>query len=366
MAALFQPFALRELALPNRIVVSPMCQYSARDGCATDWHLVHWGQLLQSGAGLVFIEATAVTPEGRISPVDLGLYDEACEVALTATLRRARSVAPPAHVVLQLAHAGRKASSAPPWVGGTVAAALGGWQAVAPSALPFADGEPVPQALDAAGLARVRTGFVEAARRAVRAGVDGLELHCAHGYLLHEFLSPLANQRDDAYGGSFANRTRFPLEVFDALRASVPEAMPLGVRISATDWVEGGWTLDDSLAFAELLMVHGCDFIDVSSAGVSPHQKIDVKPMFQVPFARAIRAASGMATIAVGLITQPREAEAIVANGDADLVALARGFLWNPRWAWHAAAELGGQVTPPVQYERAAPRGAAQAFAKRR
>ncbi|HEX4883483.1 MAG TPA: NADH:flavin oxidoreductase/NADH oxidase [Casimicrobiaceae bacterium] len=364
MSALFQPFALRSLALPNRVVVSPMCQYSARDGCATDWHLVHWGQLLQSGAALTYVEATAVSPEGRISPADLGCYDDASEAALAQGLRRARSVAPPARVVLQLAHAGRKASTAPPWAGGRVAAKDGGWTPVAPSALPFEPDDPAPSALDAAGLARVRSAFADSARRATRAGVDALEVHMAHGYLLNEFLSPLANARDDAYGGSFDNRVRFPLEVFDAVRAAVPEAMPVGVRISATDWVDGGWTVDDSCALALRLKAHGCDFVDVSSAGVSPLQKIDARPGYQVPFARAVRAASGLPTIAVGLITEPAQAEAIVAGGDADLVALARAFLWNPRWVWHAAAALGGQVTPPVQYARAAPRGAAQAFAK--
>jgi 2,4-dienoyl-CoA reductase-like NADH-dependent reductase (Old Yellow Enzyme family) len=366
VSALFQPLRLRSLALPNRVVVSPMCQYSARDGCATDWHLVHWGQMLQAGAGLFVVEATAVSPEGRISPADLGCYDDASEAALADTLRRVRAVAPPGLVALQLAHAGRKASSAAPWVGGRVAPADGGWTPVAPSALPFAPGDTVPAALDAAGLARVRDAFAGAAARAARAGVDAIELHCAHGYLLHEFLSPLANRRDDAWGGSLEGRMRFPLEVFDAVRAAVPDAMPVGVRISATDWVDGGWTLDDSVAFAQRLKARGCDFVDVSSAGASPLQKIDVKPLFQVPFARAIRAATSLPTIAVGLVTRAAEAEAIVASGDADLVAMARAFLWNPRWVWHAAAELGGQVVPPVQYERAAPRGFANAFARRR
>jgi len=365
MSSLFQPLRLRGLDLPNRVVVSPMCQYSARDGCATDWHLVHWGQMLQAGAGLFFVEATAVSPEGRISPTDLGLYDDASERALADTLCRARGVAPPARVVLQLAHAGRKASSAAPWVGGHVARSEGGWTPVAPSSLPFAPGDPTPDVLDAAGLARVRDAFVAAASRAARAGLDAVELHCAHGYLLNEFLSPLANRRDDAYGGSFDGRMRFPLEVFDAVRAAVPDAMPVGVRISAVDWVDGGWTLDDSIAFAQRLKARGCDFVDVSSAGVSPLQKIDVKPLFQVPFARAVRAATSLPTIAVGLVTRAAEAEAIVASGDADMVALARAFLWNPRWVWHAAAELGGQVVPPLQYERAPPRGTAQVFPKR-
>lgn len=366
MPVLFSPFALRAVGLPNRVVVSPMCQYAAREGCAADWHLVHWGQLLQSRAGLVFIEATAVSAEGRISPSDLGLYDDACERALADTLRRARAVAPPTAVALQLAHAGRKASTAAPWVGGRVDAAHGGWTPVAPSPLPFADGDPLPQALDAAGLARVRDAFADAARRAVRAGVDVLEVHMAHGYLLNAFLSPLANARDDAYGGAFDGRVRFPLEVFDAVRAVAPASMPVGARISAVDWVDGGWTLEDSIALVRRLGARGCDFVDVSSAGVSPRQKIDVRPGFQVPFASAIRAATGMPTVAVGLITEPQQAEGIVARGEADLCALARAFLWNPRWTWHAAAALGGEVEPPPQYERAAPRGAAQALVRRR
>ena len=361
MSALFQPFTLRSLALPNRAVVSPMCQYSAREGCATDWHLAHWTQLLQSGAALVYVEATAVSAGGRISPGDLGLYGDATARAFAQTLARARALAPATRVALQLAHAGRKASSAAPWVGGNVAPEQGGWTPVAPSALPFADGDPVPAALDAAGLAAVRDAFVAAARRGVGAGVDVIEVHMAHGYLLNEFLSPLANVRTDAYGGSFDGRVRFPLEVFDAVRAAVPD-LPVGVRISAVDWVEGGWALEDSVELAQRLKARGCDFVDVSSAGVSPRQKIDVRPGYQVPFARAIRAATGLPTIAVGLITEPQQAEAIVAQGDADLVALARAFLWNPRWLWHAAATLGGHVVPPPQYLRAPPRGAAQAF----
>jgi 2,4-dienoyl-CoA reductase-like NADH-dependent reductase (Old Yellow Enzyme family) len=363
---LFQPLQLRSVELANRIVVSPMCQYSAREGCATDWHLVHWGQLLQSGAGLTFIEATAVMPEGRISTSDLGCYDDASEAALTRTLARARAVAPPARVALQLAHAGRKASSAPPWRGGRLGPEDGAWTPVAPSPLPFAPGDPVPRALDAAALVAVRDAFVSAAQRALRAGIDVLELHFAHGYLMHEFLSPLANVRDDRYGGSFEGRLRFPLEVFAAVRDAVPERTPLGVRISATDWVDGGWTLEDSIALASRLRSLGCDFVDVSSAGVSTQQKIAAGPGFQVPFARAIREATGVPTVAVGLITEPQQANDVIARGDADLVALARAFLWNPRWTWHAAAQLGGEVQPPLQYERAPPRGSAHAFPKRR
>jgi 2,4-dienoyl-CoA reductase-like NADH-dependent reductase (Old Yellow Enzyme family) len=362
--ALFNPFALRRLELANRIVVSPMCQYSAVDGRATDWHLVHWGQLLQSGAAMFVIEATAVAPEGRITPTCLGLYDDGCERALTDTLARARRVAPPVPVAMQLAHAGRKASSAAPWIGGRTATDAGGWTPVAPSAVPYSDGDVVPMALDAAGVARVRDAFVAAAIRAHRAGIDALEVHMAHGYLLHEFLSPLSNARSDGYGGTLERRMRFPLEVFDAVRAAFPADRPVGVRLSATDWVEGGWALSDSIALAQALKARGCDWIDVSSAGISPAQKIESGPGLHVPFARAIRAATGLPTIVVGLITEPAQADAIVASGAADLVALARGMLWNPRWPWHAAAALGATVVPPAPYDRAAPREAGKVFRK--
>ena len=360
---LFDPLALRGLTLANRIVVSPMCQYSAVEGCATDWHLAHWTQLLMSGAGMVTIEATAVTPDGRITPGDLGLYDDASEEALGDRLARARRLAPPVPVALQLAHAGRKGSSQAPWDGGQpIPVADGGWVPVAPSALPQRPEEPPPAALDAMGLEEVRVAFAETAARAQRIGLDALELHFAHGYLLHEFLSPLANHRTDVYGGSFDHRVRFPLEVFDAVRAAWPEARPLGVRLSCTDWVEGGWTLDDSIALARLLVARGCDYVDASSGGVSSAQKIPVGPGYQVPFARAIRAATGAVTMAVGMIREPAQADAIVRAGDADLVAMARAILWDPRWGWHAAAELGGNVVAPPQYARAIPREAAAAF----
>jgi 2,4-dienoyl-CoA reductase-like NADH-dependent reductase (Old Yellow Enzyme family) len=361
--ALFDPIALRKLALGNRIVVSPMCQYSAVAGCATDWHLVHWGQLLMSGAGLFTIEATAVTAEGRISPGDLGLYDDATEAALGEMLARARRQAPPMPVALQLAHAGRKASSRAPWEGGTLILPRdGGWQPVAPSALAQRPDEPPPVALDTVGLAAIRAAFTESAIRAGRIGIDALELHFAHGYLLHEFLSPLANARADAYGGTFDNRVRFPLEVFDAVRAAWPAERPLGVRLSCTDWVDGGWTPGESVELARLLVARGCDWIDASSGGVSPAQKIPLGPGYQVPFAREIKRATGATTIAVGMIREPGQAEAIVRDGDADLVAMARAFLWDPRWPWRAAVALGGQVRAPQQYFRAVPREAAAAF----
>jgi len=360
---LFDPLCLRELTLPNRIVVSPMCQYSAVDGCATDWHFVHWGQLLMSGAGLFTIEATAVTSDGRITPGCLGLYDDACEAALTRTLDRARRQCPPIAVGMQLAHAGRKGSSRVPWEGGQlIPLDAGGWMPVAPSALPHAPHEEPPAALDARGLAAIRDAFVASARRADRAGIDALELHMAHGYLLHEFLSPIANARTDAYGGSFDRRIAFPLEVFDAVRGAWPVARPLGVRLSCTDWVDGGFTLDASIEFARRLVARGCDWIDASSGGVSPAQKIPLGPGYQVPLSRAIRHATGARTMAVGLITTPAQAQEIVASGDADLVAMARGFLWDPRWVWHAAAVLGAPVVPPPQYLRSAPRDAASVF----
>jgi 2,4-dienoyl-CoA reductase-like NADH-dependent reductase (Old Yellow Enzyme family) len=360
---LFDPIALRTLALRNRIVVSPMCQYSSVDGAAGDWHLVHWGQLLLSGAGLVCIEATAVLPEGRITPGDLGLYDDMTERALRNYLHRARALAPSTAVAIQLAHAGRKASSRAPWDGGKlIPIAEGGWAPVAPSAVPHLLDEAPPLALDDAGLVRIREAFERAAERALAIGVDAIELHMAHGYLLHEFLSPISNRRGDRYGGSFDNRARFPLEVFDAVRAKWPAERPLGVRISATDWVEGGWDLAQSIELVRELESRGCDWIDVSSGGVSPQQKIKAEPGIHVPFAREIRRATGLTTIAVGLISVPAHAEAIVARGDADMVAMARAILWNPRWPWHAAAKLGATVPGPRQYYRAVPHEAAGVF----
>jgi len=361
---LFSPITLRKLTLANRIVVSPMCQYSAVDGCATDWHIVHWGQLLQSNAGMFTIEATAVSATGRITFGCLGLYDDACETAISGRLEIARANAPPMPVAIQLAHAGRKGSSQVPWEGGQlISLAQGGWTPVAPSAIPHLATEAPPAAPDAAGLAQIKREFVDAARRASRIGIDALELHCAHGYLLHEFLSPISNRRDDAYGGSFDNRVRFPLEVFAAVRDVWPQDKPMGVRISATDWVEGGWTIDDSIALAQRLKAAGCDWIDASGGGISPAQKIPLGPGYQVPLARAIRSATSMATMAVGLITDAKQAAAIIESGDADLVAMARAMLWDPRWPWHAAAMLGAQVHAPAQYWRSPPRESANVIA---
>ncbi len=360
---LFEPVALRGVTLANRIVVSPMCQYSADGGAANDWHLVHWGQMLQSGAGMFTIEATAVAPEGRITPGCLGLWDDATERAMGDALARARRQAPPIAVALQLGHAGRKASSHRPWEGGAlIPPAEGGWLPLAPSAIAYADDEAAPAALDAAGLDRLLAAFADSARRAGRIGIDAVELHMAHGYLLHEFLSPLANRRGDAYGGSFDNRIRFPLAVFDAVRAAWPAGKPLGVRVSATDWVDGGWTLAETVELAQRLKARGCDWIDVSTGGVSPLQKISPAPGFQVPFARAVRQATGLPTMAVGLITDAQQAEAIVAAGDADMIAVGRALLWDSRWPWRAAVALGATVAAPKPYWRGPPREAAAAF----
>ena len=357
MAALFQPLKIGQLELENRIVVAPMCQYSATDGSATEWHTIHLGHLALSGAGLLIIEATAVLEEGRITPTDLGLYCDANEAALARVLAAVRAQSP-IPIAMQLGHAGRKGSSRAPWDGGQQIAsgAADGWVAVAPSAIPHSPSEEAPLALDAAGLARVRDGFAEAARRAARLGMVGLEIHCAHGYLLHQFLSPLANQRDDDYGGSLENRMRFPLEVFRAVRAAFPADRPVWVRLSATDWVEGGWDLDSSVAFAQALKEAGCAAIHVSTGGVSPQQKIPLGAGYQVPYAARIKAEVGLPTIAVGLITEPEQGETIVAAGDADAIALARAVLYDPRWPWHAAAKLGAKVRAPKQYWRSQPR----------
>lgn len=355
MSALFTPLSLGPLTLRNRIVIPPMCQYSADNGSATDWHIMHYGALSQSGAGMLVFEATGVEAEGRISPADLGLWSDENEQALGRVLRavRAYSAIP---LALQLAHAGRKASTARPWDGGEpVFPAQGGWTPCAPSALPYAPEHPLPQALDADGLARVKSAFVSAALRAQRLGFDCLELHCAHGYLLHSFLSPLSNQRADQYGGELENRMRFPLETFSAVRAAVGSKLPLGVRISATDWVPGGWDLEQSVLFTQRLKDLGAAYIHVSSGGLAPEQQIKLGPSYQAPFAERIKRETGLTTIAVGLITQAKQAEAIIANGQADLVALGRAMLYNPRWPWHAAAELGAQVDAPPQYHRSQP-----------
>src|ERR1700694_5031282 len=355
MSALVSPMKLRGLELPNRIMVAPMCQYSAENGEANDWHFTHINSLALSGAAMFCIEATHVEAIGRITPGCLGLWNDATEAALKPILASVRKRSKTA-VAMQLAHAGRKGSSHVPWNGGQqIPIPEGGWQAEGPSAVPHKEGEAPPLALDTPGLARVREAFVAAAKRAERLGIDGLELHCAHGYLLHQFLSPISNRRTDAYGGSLQNRLRFPLEVFDAVRAAFPADKPVGIKVSATDWVEGGWELAQTIEFAHELKKRGVDWIDASSGGVSPLQKIPLGPGYQVPFAQGIKQSTGVTTMAVGRTPEPKQAEDIVASGKADMVALARAMLYDPRWGWHAAAELGGEVQAPAPYWRSPP-----------
>ena len=363
MSTLFSPFALGPLTLENRVVIPPMCQYSAKSGQANDWHLAHYGTLALSGAGLLIIEATAVTPEGRISFADLGLWSDECASALSRVLAFIRANSP-IRVAVQLAHAGRKGSCDLPWKGGASIPSgdPDGWTTLAPSPLCFAPGDEPPQTLDETGLRRLREAFALAGLRAASLGVDCVELHCAHGYLLHEFLSPLANQRTDDYGGSLDNRMRLPLQVFQAMRAVLPVHIPLGVRISATDWVTGGWDEEQSVAFARRLGELGAAYIHVSSGGLAPEQKIPVGPGYQLPLAQRIKAETGLPVIAVGLVTEPKQAENIIASNQADLVALGRAMLYNPRWAWHAAAELGAQVYAPPQYLRCQPHGLKHLF----
>lgn len=356
--ALFKPIKVRNLELSNRIVIAPMCQYSAENGLMNDWHLIHLGQLAMSGAALLTIEATAVVPEGRITWGDVGLYDDATEEAMRRTLEGVRrwSTTPTG---IQLNHAGRKASTEVPWAGGhqLEPGHEHGWQTEAPSAIPFHESEHAPTALDRAGLDRIRDAFAASATRAARLGLDFVQLHGAHGYLLHQFLSPLSNQRTDEYGGSLENRMRFPLEVFEAVRAVFPADRAVTMRLSATDWVEGGWDLEQTLVFVKELEARGCDAIHVSTAGLHPAQKIPVGPSYQVPFSRAIKQAVNIPVVAVGLITNAVQAEAIVGTGEADMIALARAVLYDPRWPWHAAAELGATVLAPKQYLRSQPVG---------
>lgn len=355
--ALFTPFCLRTVTFPNRVGVSPMCQYSAEDGFANDWHLVHLGARAAGGAGLVIAEATAVSPEGRISPGDLGLWDDAQAAPLA---RIAAFVAAQGSVPgIQLAHAGRKASTKRPWDGGGRAfPADGGWSpVVAPSEVPFDDGWQEPQALDAAGMDRVVEAFAAAARRAAAAGFRVVEVHAAHGYLLHEFLSPLSNRRTDEHGGPLGNRMRFPLRVIEAVRASWPDDLPLFLRISATDWVDGGFTPDEAVVFAREAGARGVDLVDCSSGGSHPRAQVPVAPGYQVAFAAKVRAEAGVATAAVGLITEARQAEEIVEKGQADLVLLGREMLRTPHWALKASVELGFPLSGPRPYERARPYG---------
>lgn len=357
MSLLFNATQLGKLTLDNRIVIAPMCQYSAQEGKASAWHRIHLGQLALSGAGLLIIEATAVEAAGRISPGDLGLWDDATEAALGSVLEDIRPYSDMPFGI-QLGHAGRKASCAAPWLGGKqLSLEQGGWQTVAPSAQAFNPEDRAPVALTKQDLERLKNAFVDSAQRAAKLGIQLIELHAAHGYLLHQFLSPLSNQREDEYGGSLENRLRFPLEVFQAVRSALPDSVAVGVRLSATDWVEGGWDVEQSIIFSQQLEAAGSDYVHVSSGGLSPQQTISVGPGYQLPFARDIRAQVKIPVIGVGLITEPQQAEQALQVGDADLIALARAVLYNPRWPWHAAAELGAQAKAPSQYLRSEPHG---------
>jgi 2,4-dienoyl-CoA reductase-like NADH-dependent reductase (Old Yellow Enzyme family) len=345
---LFQPLTLRGLTLPNRVAVAPMCQYSAVDGCAGDWHLQHYGAMAASNVGLIVIEATGVSPEGRISPTCLGLYDDATEAAFTRLVAALKSFGT-SRIAVQLGHSGRKGSGSPPALG-SGPAKQGGWETVSASAIPFDTDWPAPRAADETELARLKQAFVDGARRAERAGFDAIELHSAHGYLLHQFLSPLSNRRGDRYGGSLDNRMRFPLEVIEAVRRVWPAEKPLGIRISATDWAEGGFTVDEAVTYAKAFRTAGIDYACVSSGGLVPYAKIPLGPGYQIPLAARIRAEAGVPTRAVGLIATPQQAEAALAEGKADLIAIGRGFLDNPRWVWHAAQALGADIAYPPQY----------------
>jgi 2,4-dienoyl-CoA reductase-like NADH-dependent reductase (Old Yellow Enzyme family) len=352
-SALFAPFRLRDITLRNRIVVSPMCEYSSANGFANDWHLVHLGSRAVGGAGAVRTEAAAVTADGRISAADLGIYLDDHVEMLSRIFRfvSAHGAVPG----VQLAHAGRKSSTSEPWTGGhPVAPADGGWEPIwAPSAIAFRDGWQVPRAMSAGGIAAVIQAFAAAARRLLEAGGQIAEIHAAHGYLIHEFLSPLSNRRDDDYGGSFENRTRLLREVVDAIRGVWPERLPLWVRISSTDWTDGGWTIEDSVALARQLKDRGVDLVDCSSGGNVSHATIPLGPGYQVPFAERVRRDADIATGAVGLITEPTQAEAIIQSGQADVVLLARQMLRDPYWPLHAAKALDDAAAVPVQYLRA-------------
>lgn len=353
---LFQPIKLRGLELANRIIVSPMCQYSAEEGTASDWHVMHLGQFAVSGVGLLFTEATGVVSEGRISPNCLGLYSDENEEALKRAVQFVREFGN-SPIGIQLAHAGRKASTTPPWQGrGPIKPEAGGWTPVAPSAIPFSNESVMPKALDKQGIEHAQEGFVTAAQRAERLGFDCIEIHAAHGYLMQSFLSPLSNKRDDEYGGGLQNRMRFLLETFDKVRAVWPDEKPLGVRISSSDWVEGGWQIEDSVVLAKELENRGCDFLVASSGGATPDAAVVAGPGYQVGFAAEIkRNLTEMAVMAVGLITDPHQADSIIRSGQADMVALARAMLYNPHWTWHAAVALGQDAAYPHQYARCHP-----------
>lgn len=352
---LFEALTMRSLTLPNRIVLEPMTQFSADEGIAGDWHIMHLGQFAVSGAAMVLTESCYVEAIARNNPSSLALYTEEQELAmsrLTSFFRRYGSAA----FGVQLCHGGRKASSKPHWEGGgELAIEDGGYEAVAPSPIPIRRGWAVPRELTVKEIQDIIVMFVDSAKRAERAGVNIIELHGAHGYLMHEFLSPITNQRTDAYGGSLDNRMRFATEVFEAVRTAWPDDLPLGIRVSATDWVNGGWDLESTIALAKRLDALGCDFIDVSSGGLSPHQKIETGPGYQTGFSAAVKQSVEMKVITVGQITEPRQAETILRTGQADMIGLARIMLFNPRWPWAAAHALGVEIPFPKQYERAHP-----------
>jgi NADPH2 dehydrogenase len=351
---LFSPISLSKIELRNRIIVAPMCQYSAVDGSTTDWHLMHLGQFAVSGVGLILVEATGVSPEGRISPGCLGLWSDENQAALGRVVKFCHDYGN-AKMGIQLAHAGRKASTDLPWLGGAPIPASDprGWQTLAPSATPYNEAFDIPLALDEAGMGKIVDDFIAATKRADEIGFDVIELHMAHGYLLHQFLSPLSNQRNDEFGGALDGRMRFPLQVFNAVRAAWPQHKALGVRISATDWVDSSsWDVNEASQFTAALKAAGADFIDVSSGGNTPDQQIDVGPGYQIGFAATIKRETGLPTMAVGQITEPRQAEAILRSDQADMIALARGMLYNPRWAWHAAEALNAEAAYAPQYMR--------------
>ncbi len=355
-SALFSPIKLADLTLPNRIVVSPMCQYSADDGVGNDWHMTHLGTMANSGAGMLVIEATHVERRGRITHGCLGLYSDDCEAALVRLVNHCRRIGN-AKVCIQLAHAGRKASAQRPWEGAkALADAEDAWPTIAPSAIPFGPGWHTPRAMTEDDMARVTAAFTDAAKRSLRAGVDAVELHFAHGYLLHSFVSPLSNTRNDAYGGSFEGRMKFPLEVSRAVRAVVPRHMPLGARITGTDWVAGGLTADDGVATAKALEAAGLDYLDISSAVITPDSRWPNDPGFNVPIAERVKRECRIPVRVVGMIVGAKQAEDIVASGKADMVSMGRAFLDDPHWAWHAAQTLGADVARPPQYARAAPK----------
>jgi 2,4-dienoyl-CoA reductase-like NADH-dependent reductase (Old Yellow Enzyme family) len=353
---LFTPLSLGPMELSNRITVAAMCQYSAIDGAMTDWHMQHLGNLSLSGAAMLAIEATGVTAQGRISLGCTGLYSDANEAAMKRVVDFVRTISP-IRIGVQLAHAGRKASAHRPWEGrGPLEADDGAWETIAPSAIPLAAGWHTPIALDRAGMNAVREAFVQAAQRAARLGLDFVEVHSTHGYLLSEFLSPLSNRRNDEYGGTHETRMRFPLEVFRAVRDAWPRRKPMGAKISGTDFAEGGWTPDDAVVYARELKTLGCDYVTVSGGGVVLDTKVPVAPGYQVPYAERVRRESGITTGSVGLVSEPQQAEDIVASGKADFVSLARAMLFDPRWPWHAAVVLGADIKYPPQYERCHPK----------